>query len=169
MGFHVKSGPDPLKHPFTWKFHVNGGLRPLKHPTFHVNGFIDKEKGVLDLGLALPPPLHSPSYIPPDQRIAREARFPSSGAGFANPSALPKLYSFRQTDRTQSALSVTCAGTETERALQQLDRNCSHHRSYWEPLGPSWSDLGAILSRIGPFSARNCENPENIEKQMKNQ
>ena len=50
MGFHVKSGPDPLKHPFTLKFHANGGLRPLKHPTFHVNGFIDKEKGVLDLG-----------------------------------------------------------------------------------------------------------------------
>eukprot|EP00959_Pyramimonas_sp_CCMP1952_P279832 5850552-Pyramimonas_sp.AAC.1 len=36
------------------------------------------------------------------------------------------------------------AGTETERALQQLDRNYAHHRSYWEPWTGRMSWAGSL-------------------------
>ena len=42
--------------------------------------------------------------------------------------------------RSYLALSVTWAGTGTERAPQKLDRNYSQHRSYSELLEPSWSE-----------------------------
>ena len=127
-------------------------LSQLKHPTFHVKGSVNKEKGVLNLGRPM-----------------------------LTPSALPQVLLSR-TDRTRSALSVTCLARDGKRtffgegleSLFLVRYSCSFSYSsprpylilpvslciralfvrMFVPPGPLGGYLGCILGRLGSLLGR---------------
>ena len=106
--------------------------------------------GPLDLPPPLPPPPHPPLLFLPTNGSRRKRAFRHPDHSALAPPLDPSLRGLRPTlERHHSylALSVTWAGTETERALQELARDGSWHPSL----------LGALVLRACYVTARSWE------------